>query len=92
MAQQGRKGKFVESLRIPATWVGETIFVFAGILFGLMVVGALIGLNPLSTPVTLTALVVIPLVFYGRSRWYRRHRDEIERSGVPHHRRERRGF
>jgi len=92
MPNERSTDRFIDRFRTPATWVGETIFVLAGIALGLMVVGALIGLNPLSTPVTLTALVVIPLIFYGRSRWYHRHRDEIERSGVPHHRRERRGF
>jgi hypothetical protein len=81
-----------DDVRIGATWVGEALFVLAAIVFGLMVVGALIGLNPLSTPVTIAALIVIPVIFLGRARWYRRHRDEIERSGVPHARRERRGF
>jgi O-antigen/teichoic acid export membrane protein len=92
MVKERRRSRLVEAIRIPATWAGETVFVFAAIVFGLIAAGALIGLNPLTSPVVMAVLVVILVVFVGRGRWYRRHREEFERSNVSRERRERRGF
>ena len=92
MMKERDRTSLMEAIRTPATWFGETVFVFAAISLGLIAVGALIGLNPLTSPAISVALALIAAIFFGRNRWYRRHREEIERSGVSRARRERRGF
>jgi hypothetical protein len=92
MARERSRTSLAERIRTPATWAGEAIFIVAVIVLGLIMAGALIGLNPLSSPIVIVALLVIAVIVIGRTRWYRRNREEIQRGGAEHARRERRGF